>query len=340
MTGKRRFAHVLGVGYLVSLALLIIVMRFVGEQNWITTLLLYLPRVGFFLPLPVVVIAYLAVGDRRRAVTSTIAATVLIVFPLMGFRWKGPRPAAPGQIRVMTWNTYYGRVDNDAIRRMVADENPDIFVAQATAHRTRELFRADPGGYALENDEEFFLATKFPVVEKVSFADAPDETRHRANYVRYTLKTPTGLVDLFSMHPKSPRTGVDRFRGTGLRTKLAQGELPDDTGPIEENTELRRRQVEDVAAAVRASKNPVIVAGDTNLPTLSWLYDRTFGQLQDSFTATGRGFGYTFPAKRAWLRIDRVLADDHFRFLESHVGPTIASDHHYVVADLFPEPNR
>lgn len=330
-----RVARFLGVGYLLALLLVMAVMRLIGERSWITTLLLYPPRIGFLLPMPICVVAYLWARQPLRAVGLLLLSSAIVWFPLMGYSFGRPAPQEPGQIRVMTWNTYYGRVDNDAIRTLILSESPDIFVGQATAHRTKELFRTDPAGYHLESDQEFFLLTRFPVVDKESHADVPDHYgEYHANFMRYTLQTPKGLIDVISMHPKSPRTGVDRLRGMGFRTRLARGDLPDDVAPVEENTDLRERQVEDTAAAVRAAKHPVIVAGDTNLPTMSWLFGRAFGDLQDAWSCTSRGFGYTFPAKRPWLRIDRILADGHFRFLQSRVGPQIASDHHYVVADL------
>jgi endonuclease/exonuclease/phosphatase (EEP) superfamily protein YafD len=330
-----RWANALAAGYLLTLLLVVVAMRFVGERFWVTTLLLYLPRIGFLVPMPVLALLYLWTRQPLRAVGFVVLASAFVWFPLMGYSFGSAAPAQPGQIRVMTWNSYYGRVNNAAIRDLVSTENPDIFVGQATAHRTKELFRNNPGDYHLENDQEFFLATRFPVVEKESFSDLPDHYgEYHANFVRYTLQTPKGLIDVISMHPKSPRTGVDRLRGIGLRTRIAQGDIPEDAAPVDENTDLRQRQVDDTAAAARAAKHPVIVAGDTNLPTHSWLFARSFGQLQDAWAETSSGFGYTFPAKRPWLRIDRILADTHFRFLHSHVGPQIASDHHYLVADL------
>ena len=40
-----------------------------------------------------------------------------------------------------------------------------------------------------------------------------------------------------------------------------------------------------------------------------------------------RGIGYTFPAERPWMRIDRVLGADGVRFLSAEVGARGASDH-------------
>ena len=331
----RSLVRTAGALYVIGLVLAIALMRFVGEHHWATTILLYLPRLGFFLPLPFIVGAYLVVRDWLRALVVLVVAALLVVFPLMGWKMAGRDESAPGSIRVMSWNTYFGRIDNEAIYKKFLEEKPDILLGQATAHRTKELFRADPAGYFIDTTEEFFLATRFPIVDVFHPPDLAEDAMHHANFVRYTLQTPSGLVDVYNVHPKSPRTGIERFRGTGLRTKLAQGELPDDAAqPIAENTLIRRRQVEAVAAAMKTSKNSILLAGDTNLPTLSWLFHQAFSELQDGFAEAGKGLGYSFPAKRPWMRIDRVLADDSFRFLRFKTGTVIASDHHYVVADL------
>jgi endonuclease/exonuclease/phosphatase (EEP) superfamily protein YafD len=330
----KRFARLLGASYLIGLVLAILAMRFVGERFWVTTILLYLPRIGFALPLPFVVGAYLVTGEKLRALVVFVVATLLVTLPLMGYQPSGRSESAPGAIRLMSWNTYFGRIDNDAILRLIVEQKPDVFLGQATAHRTRELLRAQLPGYAFDGTEEFFICSRWPITDKLVPPDLAEDPAHRAQFVRWTVETPGGPVDFFSMHPRSPRTGLERFRGMGMRTRLIQGDLAEDPEPINTNTLLRQRQVEAVMAEVGRSKHPVVVAGDTNLPTLSSLYHRTLGRLNDGFDAAGHGLGYTFPAKRPWMRIDRILTDDRFRFLSFTTGTVVASDHHYVVAEL------
>ena len=94
-------------------------------------------------------------------------------------------------------------------------------------------------------------------------------------------------------------------------------------------------QLEAIAGQAARSSYPVLIAGDTNLPSLSWGLAHWLGDYQDGFTQRGRGFGYTFPSpKRPWMRIDRVLVDAHFRFLSFTVLRQIASDHLAVTAEV------
>jgi endonuclease/exonuclease/phosphatase (EEP) superfamily protein YafD len=335
-TGKARVVRALAIAYVIALVLIALSMRYVGERWSVTTLLIYLPRLGWIVPLPVVVLLLFAVNERRLGYLLTLFVPIFVVFPLMGLKLGGSSNGTQA-VRLMTWNTFYGRNDNGAILEAVNIEQPDVFLSQATGHRTKELFREQARGYTLDTDDEFFIATKFPIVEKHVPPHLAEDPDHPAAWVRYTLKTPQGLVDVFSIHPRSPREGVEEARGNGFRSRLTNlGLLGSSAHAVAQNTLLRTRQLETLDAALRTAKNPILVAGDTNLPTSSWLFHHVFDDLalSDAFDRVGAGFGYTFPAKVPWMRIDRVLASHDFTFLRIHDGGGLSSDHRYVVVDL------
>ena len=102
------------------------------------------------------------------------------------------------------------------------------------------------------------------------------------------------------------------------------------------NSGLRAAQVADFAAAAGQETVPVVIAGDTNLPNLSWLLHRDLAGFKDGFAKAGWGFGYTFPTGHhgPWMRIDRIMAGSELHFVHFEVGHSIASDHESVVADL------
>ena len=58
----------------------------------------------------------------------------------------------------------------------------------------------------------------------------------------------------------------------------------------------------------------------------------------DAFDRVGSGLGYTFPAKRPWMRIDRVLVSEKFEPLRVRNGGGVESDHRYLSADLLLTP--
>jgi len=104
---------------------------------------------------------------------------------------------------------------------------------------------------------------------------------------------------------------------------------------MEPNTRERLEQVRALAADAASSPDPVLIAGDTNLPGLSWAFWHWLGGFSDGFAEVGRGFGYSYPAQRmVWMRIDRILAGPRFRFLDAAtISPRVA-DHLAVAADL------
>jgi endonuclease/exonuclease/phosphatase (EEP) superfamily protein YafD len=79
---------------------------------------------------------------------------------------------------------------------------------------------------------------------------------------------------------------------------------------------------------------PVIVAGDFNMTPESVIYRRRFGHLQNAFSTAGWGWGGTKFTRIHSVRIDHVLADDHWQIARCEVGPDVGSDHRPVVAEL------
>ncbi len=141
------------------------------------------------------------------------------------------------------------------------------------------------------------------------------------------------------MHPLSPRAPFRTLRGAGLRREILSGRLfAGGAGAAEfmDNTALRTAQVESFSQRAARETVPVIIGGDTNLPSLSYVLHRYLSRYQDGFSVAGSGFGYTFPTTRPWMRmrIDRVLASPELRFARFDVGTSHASDHFCVVADL------
>jgi endonuclease/exonuclease/phosphatase (EEP) superfamily protein YafD len=249
---------------------------------------------------------------------------------------RAPPPPGPA-IRLVSLNIWFGRRGMDQVLAELDAARADLVVVQATdpidARRLVAHFRERH----LHHAGQFFLASRFPIAEVHVPADLPDGAP--ANFVRYTLDTPLGRIDLYNAHPRSPRDGFEVVRGDGLLHNLkTQRELPPGSAEeIDRNTALRERQVRALAEAARSSRHPVVIAGDLNLPGLSLLYARHLSGYTDGFAARGSGFGYTFPAHHRygpWMRIDRVLAGPGLAFASFRVGGRRASDHCPVIAEI------
>jgi hypothetical protein len=330
----RRAAAVLALGYLAALAVCVLAMRFVGESFWATTVLLYVPRRYFAWPLPVVVLALVVVGPRALLATQ-LASVALLLFPLGGLVISSPPEASGGpRVRLLSYNGAFGHYGVDRICPEVEAQGPAVLAVQAYAPRLLAPLRECLAGYQVHISSQFLLASRYPIVDVE--VPPPLSRGVSANFVRYTLETPLGLIDLFSTHPISPRDGIDRFRGAKSGPPAVDERLLSDEAqaPVRENTQRRHDQIAALSAAARVAEHPVIILGDTNLPGLSHVLATYLGHYQDGFDAVGRGFGYTFPAGRAWMRIDRIMAGPELRFVRFEVGHRTETTHLCVSADV------
>ncbi|HVU49079.1 MAG TPA: endonuclease/exonuclease/phosphatase family protein, partial [Polyangia bacterium] len=337
----RRAILALAVAYPAALLLVLLAMRGVGERSPLATILLYLPRPGFALPLPPLVFALLFVRPRRWLLTQLVAALILL-FPVMGLRLHGPRAPTPGapRFRLLSANVDLGSATVGELASVILGARADVVCLQEAPGD--ESYRLAPHlpGYVVRADGQFIVASRFPITDVyVPPALEADGARVDPNFVRYRIAMPGGLVDVYNMHPASPHNAFDRLRGDGLLHELASGRLfvnHKAFGKLRHNARLRELQVRAVAEHASAAPYPVLVAGDTNLPSGSWILGHYLGGLQDGFVEAGRGFGYTFPARRAppWLRLDRVLGDGRFRFVAFSRLDVHVSKHFPVVADV------
>jgi vancomycin resistance protein VanJ len=335
----RTAAIIAAVAYPAALILVVLALRGIGERWWVTVVAMYLPRAGFALPLPFVLAAQYVWGPRKLLAVQVLSV-LLLLFPLMGlnlglgrvFTWS-KTPA----IRIISFNVKYSRSSAEALAAQARDTGTDLVLLQDATGELYTALRKALGDWDVRLDAEFILATRLPV--KSVFLAPPLVYPHASgepHYVQYSIETAVGLVDVFNVHTTSPRPGLDELRGSGLREEMLSGRLFTGAarGPIEWNAYRRAREVAGIAARAAASPNPVIVAGDTNLPGLSRVLGEHLGRFHDAFEEVGVGFGYTYPATLPWMRIDRILTNDQLKATSFRAGLAARSDHLGVFAVL------
>jgi len=338
----RLFTIACAVGYPAALAAIALAFRFVGERWWVTLAAMYLPRLGFALPLPFIVGLVYYVRVPRRYLVLQAVSLLLVVVPLMGFNpgiGRLTARASGPSLRVMSFNVSFGRPGMASVIEQAQAFGADTVLLQDAKARFADELRNGFQGWNLRVDGEFVLATRHRLRDVFVPPDLTyPQGKGGAHYVHYTLETPLGLADVFNVHPTSPRPGLEEVRGNGLREEIVSGRLlaGKASGAVEWNAFRRTRQVAGIAERANACTNAVIIAGDTNLPGLSWIFSEHLGRYRDAFSLAGAGFGYTFPAHRPWMRIDRILVNDRLRPVEFRTGAATKSDHRSVFAALAP----
>jgi endonuclease/exonuclease/phosphatase (EEP) superfamily protein YafD len=335
----RRFSAAVAIAYVAGLLVVSLMLRFVGEHWWLTGVGLYLPRAVFLLPLPFAVLL-LAVFGPRKLLYTQLAALLYVVFVMMSFTVSLPSRRAGTTVRVMSFNVNSGYFGVDGIIDAIAAHSPDIVLCQELMENREQLRDGLARHFpTVQLSTQFLLGTKLPVVATLEPEKLLHDGRERSpRFIRYTIRTSLGEVAVYNVHPISPRYGIYAIRGAGLRKELLSGRFfkAENTGQMQSDSELRELQVRAFArmATASAEHGPVIIAGDTNLPTLSPVLAENLSPFVDGFRSVGFGFGYTFPARRPWMRIDRILTTHDLRFETFTVDCQQASDHHCVIADI------
>ena len=333
----RLVAILVATAYPLALLAVIFMLRFVGERWWISTVAMYLPRLGFAIPLPFTIAAAWRWAPRYILIPQVVAIYLLLL-PLMGLslgtgRWSVSNAASA--IRLASYNIDTGVRGIPGIVAQVREFDPNVVLLQESSESLRGGLATAFDGWHVDQRGQFFVASRFPI--KNVFVPEPlmySKGQGGAHFIAYVLETPIGQVEVFNVHTTSPRDGLDELRGNGLREEIRTGRVFSGAQRhvIEFNAYRRQRQTEAAITAARGSPYPAIIAGDTNLPGLSWVLGEQCNGFRDVFDVVGRGFGYTFPDKHPWMRIDRVLIDDRLRAVDFRVGRSSASDHLCVFA--------
>ena len=125
-----------------------------------------------------------------------------------------------------------------------------------------------------------------------------------------------------SLHLDTVRHDFNRFRAGDLDGMRRQ-------------TSWRRREVRRVAEALsRLSEVPTLIGGDLNLPPDSPMREPLRRRYRSAFEEVGRGYGFTYPSRWPWIRIDDVLAGPGWTVTRCRVGPDMGSDHRPVIAEV------
>jgi endonuclease/exonuclease/phosphatase family metal-dependent hydrolase len=315
--------------YLVCALSLWLFLRSEGDHRWIATLILFGPRWVALTPLLLLLPA--ALIRRRRSLLALLAASGLILFPVMGLcvPWRAAvsRSSAAGEgfsLRVLTCNIHRTDLDADAFAEVIASTHPDVVALQDWTSKYDAIFPAAKGWYILR-EYELCLVSRYPI-RKVRDVGAEnwDYRKLPGAAVCFELALPQGPVNFVNLHLASPHRAFEGALHRGSESRLQ----------IEQNSEGRLRQSQAIGRFARESGAGTLLAGDFNTLQESELFVRSWTPFADAFATAGFGWGYTYHARWTAVRIDHILSGRAWRCRRSWVGPDVGSPHRPLIADL------
>jgi vancomycin resistance protein VanJ len=309
--------------YAIAVLITVALIRWIGEQWWPVTLLVVMPR-WLFLP-PTVALAWAAGrASRPRLWIVHGAISLVVVGPLMAIslpigRLAHRDPTGP-RVRIMTFNRGTQGIDAGRLIRLIEREGIQLICFQEGGGDPVLRAYWKTGWHRTD-----FVASRFPVLSVARPLDLGDSPfpawRTRLECVRVQAAPGLEFV-VASVHLDTVRHGLQMLRSG-------------DVDGLRRHNTWRRREAERVVVALTGEPGlPVLVGGDFNMPSDSPLFAPVRRRFRVGFDEAGWGYGYTYLASLPLIRIDHLLASDHWRITRCWVGPDLGSDHRPLIAEV------
>jgi endonuclease/exonuclease/phosphatase (EEP) superfamily protein YafD len=329
-TGLARLVSWMVWAYLAAVVLIAATMWTLGDHATVGSVLLFMGRWVFLLPLILLLPA--ALWLRRDRLPHLALAALVVLGPIMGFRtgWRRALPHSAGiPVRVATFNAEGGGVLAQLLPGLVERWGAQIVAFQECGESLAAAGARLPGWYHFE-EKDLCLLSRYPIrraeIMDRSGLDRVKQSETKeiggAGYVvRFVLDGPRGPIRVGNLHLETPRKGFEGLMDRDLRR-------------LRMNTEIRDVESHLARAWVDTGTGPLVVLGDFNTPVESRIFRDHWGDLADAFSTAGFGLGMT--KYNGWIRarIDHVLTSDAWHVDGAHVGPDAYSDHRPLLVDL------
>lgn len=310
---------------LVVLACLALI-RWVGDDWWAVTALLFTPRWLFLAPPSA--LALLAAWVKKPSLWLVQGATALVVAgPLMVLtvpmaQLRGPRLAGE-RFRVLTYNLGDHPFDARGLTALLERERIDLVCFQEEPREDPVLEAYFAHGWY--RDRGKFVASRHPIVRELE--PLPEaflsEERYAAKLHGAFIRAPSGReLLLVSLHMPTLRPGLNRLLAGNARG-------------LQLHVEWWRHELDRVLTwLARAGDVPLVLAGDFNMPPDNSTMAALRTAYRFAFEEAGWGYGYTRPSRAPWFRIDHIATSPEWSVTRCRVGPDFGSDHLPLIAEL------
>ena len=211
----------------------------------------------------------------------------------------------------------------DRIIEFIAKKDPDIVCLQE--YYPKYEFSKEQYPYQYKKMSEVsksfgqIIYSKFPIV-----ATGALDFKNTGNNVIYAdVVINNDTIRVYNVHFQSLRVSpkFDTFNEEGSKRLL---------GRMGESFKKQEEQVMLFLENEQNAPYPVIVAGDFNNSSTSYMYRKVKGKKQDAYEKVGSGTGRSFTFDFIPLRIDFILADPKFEILQFKNYDVNLSDHYPI----------
>jgi endonuclease/exonuclease/phosphatase family metal-dependent hydrolase len=276
-----------------------------------------------------------------RRLLAAAAALITLALPAAAGA-EGVPAARHVPLRVMSFNILHGAGEDgvfDLARTAAAirAQHPDVVGLQEVDQHwgDRSDFTDEPAELARQLGMHAFFGAIYDLPPLTP--GAPDRRYGVALLSRYPIVHAVDheITRLSTQDPNPVPAPAPGFPEIVINVRGALVHVFDTHLDYRGDPTVRRMQVADTVAIMRAAGGQQVLVGDFNAewdaPELAGLHD--YG-LVDAWTATGQDGGDTYPADAPTVRIDHITVSPGIGVLRASVPDIRASDHRPVVADV------
>ena len=312
----------LSIFYFYALTILTIQFgKYLVSLPFIEDFILFIPRWLVFLPLIFTLILNHRLLKSQLIFISVI--TILLISFYLNFYINLPQTSKnihESSIRVMSFNMSGGSFDSKKLNIQIKYNQPDIMIFQESSQKLKKSL---PENWLLNCQQSLCLASK----TKSKIMDY--QTRRMFDgwgtfAVLFELKVNKKSIYILNVHLETPRKAYENIRYGQFNISLMKHIY-------------EQRYLEATLSKALAKKyQPTIIAGDFNMLSDSWIYNKNFSEYKNAFNETGFGRGNSKHTTLLGVRIDHILIDNNFSVIKSWVDIDIGSDHRPIFADILP----
>ena len=230
-------------------------------------------------------------------------------------------------LKVMTLNHYYDRIDNVKTLQFLNQEKPDIVLLQEVQREPNIYFQTE--NYKFEYINHVAFASKFPIIESKTIE--LEEPNLEAAYADILIHSDT--IRFVNVHLAS--MFIDRQL---LHQQIDEKDLQKTTGILRQRFTKafikHEKQIDEIRKYIAKSPHPVILGGDFNAVPNSYEYYQLGRGLQDAFGASQERFAATYHGFRYPIKIDYIFTSPQIKASSHRVGKMKISDHSPIIVTL------
>jgi len=306
--------------YFSALSILIIQFgKYLINVSFIEDFILFIPRWLIFIPLLLALIINHKLLKSQLLIISLI--TTLLFFFYLHFYINLPtltKSTPVKSIRVMSFNMSGGSFDSRKLNTQIKYNHPDVMVFQEASQKLKKVL---PKSWLLNCQQSLCLASK-TTSKVVSFQTRRIFDGWGTFAALFELKINDQRTYILNIHLETPRKAYENIRYGKFDFSLMKD--------IYEQRYLEAT----LSKSLAAKHHPLIIAGDFNMPSDSWIYSENFSKFENTFNEKGFGSGYSKHTTLLGVKIDHILIDNNFSVVKSWVDIDTGSDHRPIFADI------